>query len=84
MSFTIEHYNHIKENGFNPKICKECQEIDTALKSNAQLISDLYEALKGALWVLKGGSYGRIGEPDNAKPEAISRAEQSLARADEK
>ncbi len=43
---------------------------------------ELCEALKSTLWVLKGGSYGRVGKPDRAKPEAILQAEQVLAKAD--
>lgn len=49
-TLTQEHYDHIKEKGFNPKICRECQEIGyilVELVANARLIAsapDLYEA----------------------------------------
>ena len=29
--FTTDHYNHLKEKGFRPDFCEECQEIDSIL-----------------------------------------------------
>lgn len=34
--FTMEHYKHLKENTFNPKICLICQGIDAILKEIAR------------------------------------------------
>lgn len=46
-TFTQGDYAHIKESGFNPQICKECQEIDRVLRNlSTNITSDLYEALK--------------------------------------
>ena len=57
--FTQEQYNHIKENGFNPKICQECQEIDMVLLKLADnsIVSDLYEACKFAEYMLREKTY---------------------------
>ena len=53
MEYTIspEQYAHLKDNGFKPLICQECQRIDMVFNgqlANARLIAaapDLYEAL---------------------------------------
>ena len=44
--FTEEHYNHIKERGFRPDFCRECQEIDKVLMKMPQSYYALYEAGK--------------------------------------
>ena len=46
MRFTQEHYEHIKESGFNPKICPMCIDIDIALRDLPDTYQGLYEALK--------------------------------------
>lgn len=49
-----EQYNHLKECGFNPKICHDCQEIDVVLmelstnSSKYNAAPGLYEACKEA------------------------------------
>ena len=45
--FNKEDYEHIKENTFNPRICPECARISVKLESTPEILSDMYEALKG-------------------------------------
>ena len=44
--FTKGDYQHIKENGFNPKICTECREIDMSLINLPDTYVAMYEAIR--------------------------------------
>jgi len=54
-------------------------------KANAHLMAaapDMYEALKGALWVMQGGRCDCV-EKDITTPFAIKQVEKALAKAEE-
>ena len=78
-TFTQGDYAHIKESGFNPQICKECQEIDVVLKNlSTGITSDLYEALKA----LKFQFAVAVVHPYSKDAKIYEQAEKALAWAE--
>jgi len=87
--FTFEHYNHIKEKTFNPKICKECEEIDAILQRVAiygEAAPDLYEACKLGLAECEAyihDEYDGVGYIDKLLAE-LEPIRKAIAKAEEK
>jgi len=82
--FTFEHYNHIKEKTFNPKICKECEEIDAILQRVAiygEAAPDLYEACKTISAFYSDTGYRNVTP---AMVEAVRKINKAIAKAEGK